>query len=159
MRHSHVLLKGTKNMTSIEGSLSTICPKTYIDIHPQTLTYLDAQVVPDLLRTQTCPWVFLICLHHFQSTILLSVRRYSNYFTSSLFQAQSKAFSQGDLAPPLRSCSEIIPPTIQKYLHRRSFVAALFVIIKYWKLSKWANIREMLENCSSVKRNKNISVE
>ena len=50
----HVLLKGiTKNMTSIEGNLSTICPKTYTDIHPRTLTYLDAQVVPDLSRTHS----------------------------------------------------------------------------------------------------------
>lgn len=100
-------------------------------------------------------WVFLTYFPLSQGTFLLSITRYPNYFKSSLLQTQSQAFPQGDLILPLRICTEIIFPTIQKYLSNRRFTAAFSEIIKYWKLPKGENMMVRIL-CNYEKRIRNI---
>lgn len=148
----HALLKGTTKKHDFCGGefVNRFVQKPYIHIHHRTLIYLDAQIVPDL----ACENTFKLAPGSF-------------WHASVTFRALSYFLSQDIQIISDRPCSKprvrhfpketwfflwefALRLYLQQYKNTSAeghFVAALFVIIKYWKLSKWANIREVLENC------------
>lgn len=158
-RALHALLNGTTKQHNLCEGQSVNIRQNHIHVYPRIILMLKLlQIWP--VGTHSSLLLGLFDMPpSLQSTVLLFVTRYLNYFRPFLLPAQSQPCPQGDLVFPLRLHTEIIPPTSQKYLCRRSCIAAVFETIKYWKLPKCSNLKEGLKYCTVVEQGlRNISM-